>query len=196
MDFLEILKANGIEIPKEKSEAVTKAVAENYKTTAEYDKLSGDLDKANKTIAANDTALKDLQVKLAEYKDVDVTALNERIKTLETEKATIETEYKQQLEERDFNDIVKDAITAAKGKNHKAIMALLDTDTLKKSKNQKEDVAAALKALTEAEDSKMLFGEPEPKPTGGKMDVGGHVTNSGSGQQADTLTSALSAHYA
>lgn len=195
MDFLEILKANGIEIPKDKSEAVTKAVAENYKTAAEYDKLSGELDKASKTIIANDTAIKDLQGQLAGYKDVDVTALNERIKTLETEKTTIETEYKQQLEERDFNDIVKDAITAAKGKNTKAIMALLDTDTLKKSKNQKEDVAAALKVLTEAEDSKMLFGEPEPKPTGGKQDVGGRVPAGGSQQTTDTLISALKAHY-
>lgn len=195
MDFLEILKANGIEVPKDKSDAVTKAVAESYKTAAEYDKLSGELDKANKTITANDTAIKDLQDKLAGYKDVDVTALNERIKTLETEKTTIETEYRQQLEERDFNDIVKDAVTAARGKNHRAIMALLDTDTLKKSKNQKEDVAAAIKALTEAEDSRMLFGEPEPKPTGGKLDVGGRVPAGSSQQTTDTLTSALKAHY-
>lgn len=37
----------------------------------------------------------------------------------------------------------------------------MDVDSLKASKNQKEDVEAALKKLTEAEDSKMLFGEPE-----------------------------------
>ena len=41
-------------------------------------------------------------------------------------------------------------------------MALLDMDTLKASKNQKDDIAAALKGLSEAEDSKMLFGETEP----------------------------------
>lgn len=45
-------------------------------------------------------------------------------------------------------------------------MALLDVNALKASKNQKEDIAAALKTLTEAEDSKMLFGEPEPNPVG------------------------------
>ncbi len=33
----------------------------------------------------------------------------------------------------------------------------LDVDTLKASKNQKEDIAAAIKGLSEAEDSKMLF---------------------------------------
>ena len=195
MDILEILKANGIEVPKDKTEAVNKAVGENYKTNADYEKVSVELDKANKTIAANDTALKDLEEKLAGFKDVDVTKLNERIKTLETEKSTIEADYKKQLEDRDFNDLVKDAITTAKGRNAKAIKALLNMDELKKSKNQKEDVAAALKGLAEAEDSKMLFGEPEAQRTGGKQDVGGHVSGGGAGQQTDTLTSALVAHY-
>lgn len=193
MELLEILKAHGIEVPKDKSEALIKDVAENYKTAAEYEKMSGELDKANKTIAANDTAIKDLQGKLAEFKDVDVTKLNERIKTLETEKQTIESDYKRQLEERDFDDIVKDAITIAKGRNVKAIKALLDIDELKKSKNQKDDVAAAIKGLTEAEDSKMLFGESAP--TGTRKDVGGQVSGSGAGQQTDTLTGALAAHY-
>lgn len=193
MEFLEILKAHGIEVPKDKSEALTKDVAENYKTAAEYEKVSGELDKVNKTIAANDTAIKDLQGKLAEFKDVDVTKLNERIKTLETEKQTIESDYKRQLEERDFDDIVKDAITIAKGRNVKAIKALLDIDELKKSKNQKDDVAAAIKGLTEAEDSKMLFGESAP--TGTRKDVGGQVSGSGAGQPTDTLTCALAAHY-
>lgn len=193
MDFLEILKANGIEVPKDKTEAITKEVGENYKTNSEYEKVSGELDTANKKILANDTAIKDLEGKLVGFKDVDVTALNERIKNLETEKSTIEADYKKQIEDRDFNDLVKDAITAAKGKNTKAIMALLDTDTLKKSKNQKDDVAAALKTLTEAEDSRMLFGEPQS--TGKRKDVGGHVLDSGAGSQADTLTGALAAHY-
>ena len=76
MELLEILKAHGIEVPKDKSAALTKDVAENYKSAAEYEKVSGELDKANKTIAANDTAIKDLQGKLAEFKDVDVTKLN------------------------------------------------------------------------------------------------------------------------
>nr|DAP59590.1 MAG TPA: minor structural protein [Caudoviricetes sp.] len=193
MDFLEILKANGIEVPKDKTEVITKAVKENYKTNSEYEKVSGELDTANKKILANDTAIKDLEGKLAGFKDVDVTALNERIKNLETEKSTIEADYKKQIEDRDFNDLVKDAITVAKGKNTKAIMALLDTDTLKKSKNQKDDVVAALKTLTEADDSKMLFGEPQS--TGTRKDVGGHVPDSGAGSQADTLTGALAAHY-
>ena len=61
---------------------------------------------------------------------------------------------------------MKESIAAVNGKNPKAITALLDVETLRASKNQKEDIATALKALTEKEDSKMLFGEPEPNPVG------------------------------
>lgn len=52
-------------------------------------------------------------------------------------------------------------------------------DTLKASKNQKEDIAAALKTLSEAEDSKMLFGEPDPSVVG-TGDPIGVVTKPGS----------------
>ncbi len=37
----------------------------------------------------------------------------------------------------------------------------MDLDTLKASKNQKDDVAAAIKALTEAEDSAFLFAKDD-----------------------------------
>ena len=68
--------------------------------------------------------------------------------------------------------MLKDCISAAHGKNQKAITALLDLDSLKASKNQNEDVKAAIKALTEAEDSKMLFGEPEANPIGTGSPIG------------------------
>lgn len=70
------------------------------------------------------------------------------------------------MADRDFENLLKDSISQAKGRNAKAITALLDVEKLKESKNQKDDVAAALKALSEQEDSKMLFGEPDPKPVG------------------------------
>lgn len=164
-NILTILKELGIEVPKDKEDGINTAVAENYKTVADYDKQKEKLDTANETIKANDTAMKDLQAKLDGFKDVDVSGLNQRIKDLETEKANIQKDYDAKIADRDFDDLVKESIATVKGKNAKAITALLDVPTLKASKNQKEDIAAALKVLAEAEDSKMLFGEPEPKPT-------------------------------
>nr|DAY33029.1 MAG TPA: minor structural protein [Caudoviricetes sp.] len=158
-NIFDIMKEFGIEVPEDHKKDFEKAVLENYKTMADYDKQTEKLNKANDTIKASDTAMKDLQTKLDEYKDVDVSALNQRITDLETEKGNIESDYQKKLAERDFNDLIKEGIAAAHGKNVKAITALLDTETLMQSKNQKEDITAAIKTLTEAEDSKMLFGD-------------------------------------
>ena len=158
-NIFDIMKEFGIEVPENHKKDFEKAVLENYKTMADYDKQTEKLTKANDTIKASDTAMKDLQTKLDEYKDVDVSALNQRITDLETEKGNIESDYQKKLAERDFNDLIKEGIAAAHGKNVKAITALLDTETLMQSKNQKEDIAAAIKTLTEAEDRKMLFGD-------------------------------------
>ena len=158
-NIFDIMKEFGIEVPEDHRKDFEKAVLENYKTVTDYDKQTDKLNKANETIKANDTAMKDLQTKLDEYKGVDVSALNQRISDLETEKGNIESDYQKKMAERDFNDLIKESIAAAHGKNAKAITALLDTETLMQSKNQKEDIAAAIKTLTEAEDSKMLFGD-------------------------------------
>lgn len=165
-NILDIMKEYGLEVPADKQKDFEKAVLENYKTVTDYTNQTEKLAKANATIEANDTAVKDLQGKLEEFKDIDVSGLNQRIKELETEKETIESDYQSKLADRDFNDLLKDSISAVNGRNTKAIAALLDMDALKTSKNQKEDIAAALKTLAEAEDSKMLFGEPEPNPVG------------------------------
>lgn len=165
-NIFEIMKEYGLEVPEDKKKDFEKAVLENYKTMTDYDNQTKKLDAANDTIKANDTAMKDLQGKLDGFKDVDVSGLNQRIKDLETEKANIQKDYDARIADRDFNDLVKESIAAVNGKNPKAITALLDVETLKASKNQKEDIATALKALTEKEDSKMLFGEPEPNPVG------------------------------
>lgn len=165
-NIFEIMKEYGLEVPEDKKKDFEKAVLENYKTVTDYDNQAKKLDAANDTIKANDTAMKDLQDKLDGFKDVDVSGLNQMIKNLQTEKENIQKDYDAKIADRDFNDLVKESIAAVNGRNAKAITALLDVDTLKASKNQKEDIAAALKALAEAEDSKMLFGEPDPKPAG------------------------------
>lgn len=165
-NIFEIMKEYGLEVPEDKKKDFEKAVLENYKTVTDYDNQAKKLDAANDTIKDNDTAMKDLQDKLDGFKDVDVSGLNQMIKNLQTEKENIQKDYDAKIADRDFNDLVKESIAAVNGRNAKAITALLDVDTLKASKNQKEDIAAALKALAEAEDSKMLFGEPDPKPAG------------------------------
>ena len=190
-NIFEIMKEYGLEVPEDKKKEFEKTVLENYKTMTDYDNQAKKLDAANETIKANDTAMKDLQDKLDGFKDVDVSGLNQRINDLETEKANIQKDYDAKIADRDFNDLVKENIAAANGKNAKAIMALLDVETLKASKNQKEDIAAALKALTEAEDSKMLFGAPEPNPVGTGNLIGQVRTGGGSNADDAAMRAAM-----
>ena len=79
--------------------------------------------------------------------------------TLKTDLETKDKEYAAKISERDFEDLVKTCIKEASGKSEKAIKAYLDVDKLKTSQNQKEDVANAIKALADAEESAFLFGD-------------------------------------
>lgn len=145
-----ILKEAGLEVTAEQLAAIDKAVKENYKTVVDYDKQKEKLD-------ASEAKVKTLTESMEKFKDVDPEALKKSIEDLKKELETKDAEYAGKIADRDFEDILKDAITVAKGKNTKAIRALLDLDALKSSKNQKEDVAEAIKKLTEAEDSSFLF---------------------------------------
>ncbi len=136
----------------------------------EFDPVKKDLETAQndlknekEKVSTHETTITGLKNDLEEFKDADVNNMKQKIETLEKDIKTKEENYQKEIADRDFNELLKESITTSKGVNAKAITALLDIDTLKASKNQKEDITAALKALSEAEDSKMLFGEPEAK---------------------------------
>lgn len=156
----------------------------------ELDTAKEDLKVAKETVDTQGTTIKDLKKDLEAFKDVDVSGMKTKIANLENDLQTKETEYAQKIADRDFQDMLKESIATAKGRNAKAITALLDIDVLKASKNQKEDVAAALKALTEAEDSKMLFGEPEQQNIGSGNPIG-TVTKVGNSDDMAAMRAAM-----
>lgn len=155
-----ILAEAGLTLTEEQKTVVNKGVGENYKPISDW---QNQVDKVTNLTTQLNTAKEALK----KFDGVDAAALNQKIKDLETDLANKDADYQKQIADRDFSDLLKESIASAKGKNAKAIMALLDVDTLKASKNQKEDITSALKALAEAEDSKMLFGEPEEVIGGG-----------------------------
>lgn len=148
----------------------------------EYDPVKRDLEAAQKDlenekgkISTQADTIKSLKEDLDEFKDADVAGMRKKIEDLETDMQAKDAAHQKEIADRDFNDLLKEGIAASKGRNARAITALLDVETLKASKNQKEDIAAALKALTEAEDSKMLFG----KRTRNRLGLAGSSGKSG-----------------
>lgn len=182
-----ILKEAGLELTEDQTKAINEAVKENYKPVADWQKQ---VDKVKDMQETLDTT----QAELKKFDGVNAEELNKKIKELTEQIDKNAKEYENKIAERDFTDTIEKAITAAKGKNTKAIKALLDLKTLKESKNQEADIKKAIADLTTAEDSKMLFGEPEPKKTGTGNPIG-TVTKDGAGAQTETLASALAAHY-
>lgn len=173
-NFEEILSDNGVTITDEQKTGIAKAMGENYKPIADWQKQ---VDKV-KTLESD---LSDTREKLKAFDGVDATGMRKQIEDLKADLAKKDEDYQAKIADRDFQDMLKESIVAANGKNAKAITALLDIDALKASKNQKEDIAAALKKLSEAEDSKMLFGEPEPTVVGGGNPIGA-ITKGGTTQ--------------
>lgn len=165
-NIFEIMKEYGLEVPEDKRKEFEAAVLENYRTMSDYEKQKTALDSAGEKLKTSDETMKRLEKELEEYKDTDVSGLKKQIEDLKDDLEKKDEEYQRQISDRDFDDLLKESISQAKGRNAKAITALLDVEKLKESKNQKDDVAAALKVLSEQEDSKMLFGEPDPKPVG------------------------------
>ena len=170
-----ILKEAGIELTDDQKAAVEKAVKENYKTLPDYQK------QADKVKSLEDT-LETTKEELKKFEGVDADALNQKIKDLTEQMQKQDEDYKSKIADRDFNDMLAAGITKAKGRNAKAIKALLDIETLKSSKNQKEDVEKALKELAEAQDSKFLFGDADDTSIGtgdpiGTVHKGGEKDN-------------------
>lgn len=176
-NFEQILADNGVELTEEQKTAISKEVAENYKTVADWQKQH---DKVENLTEQLNTAKETLK----QYEGVDVAAKDKMIADLQEDLAKKDAEHQAQIADRDFNDNVKTAIAKFKGKNEKAIKALLNMDELKASKNQNEDLEKALQALTEAEDSKMLFGESDPENIGSGDPIGQVTKGGGSGEFA------------
>lgn len=128
-----------------------------------------DIEAAKKPFADYDSIKEQLQTAkdgLKAFEGVDVAQLQGQIATLNTQLADKDKEWQEKLDTMAFEGKVKDAITAARGKNVKAISALLDMDALKASKNQDVDIKSAVEALQK--ESGYLFDEEgNPPPYAG-----------------------------
>ena len=177
-EFLQNLKVGEEALPKEVIDAImeengrdiTKAKADAVKPYSDYD-----------AIKEENQRLKDQQADgtvdgktAAQWKEAHDNAV---------------ASHQKELDGIKFQGVLDGAIATAKGKNAKAITALLDIEALRKSENQEADIKAALEALKK--DSGYLFGEEAPPPY-----APGVGTNTNQPAAArETLAGALRARY-
>lgn len=114
-----------------------------------------------KDIKAKDTTISTLQTKAD-----SVDGLNQRISQLETDKTNLTNELNTQVVAIKKEHAIEGAIRDAKGKNLKAIRALLDVEKITYENDELKGVTEQLQALASAEDSSMLFGDVNQPPKG------------------------------
>lgn len=148
----DFLKGLGLE-----QDAIDKIMAENGKDIAAEKtktiKAEGERDNFRDQLA---TATKSLE----KFKDVDPAAMQGEIDKLNQQLKDKDAEYAAKEADRIFSDTIKEAIKTAGGRNEKAVMAMLDMNALKESKNQSEDIKKALETVKESD--AYLFGSDEP----------------------------------
>lgn len=168
-EFLQNFKVGDQPLPNEIIEAI---MAENGRDVqaeqakfADYESIKEQLQTAKDGLKA--------------FEGVDVAQLQGEITKLQGQLTDKDKEWQGKLDDMAFEAKIKDAITAAKGKNAKAISALLDLPALKSSKNQDADLKAALEALQK--DSGYLFGDDQgaPPPYAGGTGGGGNPPGAG-----------------
>lgn len=178
--LIETLKTFGIEVPTEKEAEIRKALSEHYKNVQEVDKTLGKIEADRDTWKERAETAEET---LKKFDGIDPEEIQNEIAIWKKKADDAEKDLADKLAQRDFEDALKESIAEAKGKNDKAIRALLDTDTLLKSKNQKEDIKKAIDALREAEDSSFLFvDEEQQKLEAGKAKFTGSL-NQASGKK-------------
>ena len=168
-EFLQNFKVGDTPLSKEVIDAI---LAENTRDVEAAVKPFADYESIKKQLA---TATEGLEA----FKGVDVKDLQGQITTLQGKLDTQAREHAAQLADLAFDGVLKDAITAARGRNDKAIRALLDVEALKASKDQTADIKKALDKLKE--DSGYLFESEETPPPyapgTGTNGAGGNLTS-------------------
>ena len=142
-EFLQEFRVGEAPLPKEVIDAI---MAENGR----------DIQK----IKANFADYEDIKGQLAKLQQDQ--SFEEAAKAWEEKYIKAVEDHKAELTRLRFQKALDEGITKAKGRNAKAITALLDVDTLKESEDQQQAIEAALAALKQ--ESRYLFDGDVPPP--------------------------------
>lgn len=159
------MKRNFLEEMGLTKEQIDSIMAENGK---DIEAAKGELEQTKTELEQTKAQLQEANTTIDGFKDYD--QVKGQVEEYKNKYEQTKNEYETKIADMQFNSSLEAAITAAGGRNVKAVSALLDIATLKASKNQGEDIKKALEAAKESD--AYLFGMDEPflnpiGPTGG-----------------------------
>lgn len=182
----DFLKNLGIE----DKEIINQILDEN---SADIGRAKGELDtyKTKVSELENEVKSKDKDIENLQKQVGDTKALQDQITQLETDKTNLSNELTTKVTEIQKSHAIEGAIRDAKGKNIKAIKALLDTDKITYEDGVLGGVAEQLENLAKAEDSSMLFGDVVNAPAGTHLNNPPSGGNGGNPPTAATFAEAI-----
>ena len=183
----DFLKNLGIE----DKEIIDKILDEN---STDIGKAKGSVETLEQKITTleNDIATKDATIADLQKKVGDTDSLNQRITQLETDKTNLTNELNTKVTQIQKEHAIEGKIRDAKGKNIKAIKALLDMDKITYENSELGGIDDQLTALASAEDSSMLFGEAQTSLAGTHLNNPPSGGNGGTPPTAKTFADAVS----
>lgn len=155
-------------------EQIDSIMAENNTDT---ETARGELEQTKAELEQTKSQLVEANTTIDGFKDYD--QVKGQVEEYKTKYEQTKAEYEARIADMQFGTSLEAAITAAGGRNAKAIKALLDVEALKTSKDQTADIKAAIETCQK--DNGYLFGANEPinnpvAPTG-SAGVGGADSN-------------------
>lgn len=121
-----------------------------------------DFNAKNETAKTLTEQLKEAGKTIESFKAMDIEGVKKSAEDWKQKAEQAEKDATAKIADMQFEAALDGAIMASKGKNAKAVKALLDVDTLKASKDQSADITKALDALKK--ESGYLFEQEQTPP--------------------------------
>ena len=137
-------------------------VNKNYRTLPDYEKQTGKVTEAEKDRDLWKEKAETAATTLKTFEGKDIESIEKASKEWQEKYETLIKDQEAAKEKAELDTAIQNAITAAKGRNAKAIIANLDMDVIKASKNRDKDIESMLHEMAKAEATAFLF-ETDPE---------------------------------
>lgn len=169
----DFIKLGFSEEDAEKAANASQEELKGYIPKSRFDEVNNEKKKLETTVTERDEQLETLKNSTG-----DVEGMKKQIETLQAENKTKDEEHAAEIKQLKVDAAVSAAITAAKGKNEKAVKALLELDDLELlDDGNVKGLDDQIKKLIEADDTKFLFDTTttkKPKMKGAKPGEAGN----------------------
>lgn len=183
----DFLKSLGIE----DKEIIDKILDEN---SADIGKAKGELEtyKTKVTDLEAEIKTKDSKIETLEKSSGKVEELETKVKELEENNAKLKTDHETETTALKKTYAIENGVRDAKGKNVKAVMALLDIDKITYEDGKCNGLTEQLEGLQKGESTSFLFGEITPSGVTPPNPPGGGGNPPTSSTFAEAVAKALS----